>query len=333
VKHIVLNLVNGAIIGIANIIPGVSGGTMALILGFYERLIAAINNISFRTILIFLKSFSFKSKSLNDLKNEFKRIDGFFLLTIGAGALAAIVALAKLMPYLLQNYHDPTYGFFFGLILVSAIAPFKLIKKKTIPVFLTAVLAIILIVAVTNASTGDKLLEKEQTKLELKAKQAITTDTPQKSEIEITSFLYMFIIGAVAISAMILPGISGSFLLLLMGGYIDILKAVSSRDFPVLIAFAAGCIVGIALFSRLINYLLKKWHDLTMGFLVGLVVGSLWMIWPFKTSQLVGEKIVYLSNHLPATFGRSEILTLITMILGISVVTILLWIESKQEKT
>jgi len=133
VKHIVLNLVNGAIIGIANIIPGVSGGTMALILGFYERLIAAINNISFRTILIFLKSFSFKSKSLNDLKNEFKRIDGFFLLTIGVGALAAIFALAKLMPYLLQNYHDPTYGFFFGLILISTISPFRLIKKENSP--------------------------------------------------------------------------------------------------------------------------------------------------------------------------------------------------------
>jgi len=332
VKHIVLNLVNGAIIGIANIIPGVSGGTMALILGFYERLIAAINNISFRTILIFIKSFSFKSKSLNFLKAEFKRIDGFFLLTIGVGALAAIFALAKLMPYLLQNYHDPTYGFFFGLILISTISPFRLIKKKTVPVFLTAVLAIVLIVGVTNASSGDKLLEKEQTKLALKQTRDLTTNTPQKAEIEITYLLYMVLIGAVAISAMILPGISGSFLLLLMGGYIDILNAVSSRNLPVLFAFAVGCVVGIALFSRLINYLLKKWHDLTMGFLVGLVVGSLWMIWPFKTSQVVGEKIIYLSNHLPITFGRLEILTVITTILGISVVTILLWVESRKEK-
>ncbi len=141
----------------------------------------------------------------------------------------------------------------------------------------------------------------------------------------------MFIIGAIAISAMILPGISGSFLLLLMGGYITILNAVSSRNIPVLIVFTLGCVVGIALFSRLINFLLRKWHDLTMGFLVGLVVGSLWMIWPFKTTALVGEKTIFLSNKIPANFGMNEIYSLLAIITGIIIVTILLIIESKRE--
>ena len=110
---ILKNLFNGAIIGVANIIPGVSGGTMALILGFYERLISAINSISLKTIIIFLKLFSFKKESIDEFKDEFKRIDANFLITIGAGAILTIIALAKLMPVLLSDYHDPTYGFFF----------------------------------------------------------------------------------------------------------------------------------------------------------------------------------------------------------------------------
>ena len=324
------NLFNGAIIGIANIIPGVSGGTMALILGFYERLIGAINTISIKTIIILLKAFSFKKESIEDFKEEFKRIDASFLITIAIGALLAVVSLAKLMPILLQDYHDPTYGFFFGLILVSAISPYKLIKKKSISVFLIALIAIILIVAVSNSASGEKLLKKEQTKLELKQNKN-SVNIEQTNKIDIKNLLFMFIIGAIAISAMILPGISGSFLLLLMGGYITILNAVSSRNIPVLIVFTLGCVVGIALFSRLINFLLRKWHDLTMGFLVGLVVGSLWMIWPFKTTALVGEKTIFLSNKIPANFGMNEIYSLLAIITGIIIVTILLIIESKRE--
>jgi len=325
------NLFNGAIIGIANIIPGVSGGTMALILGFYERLIGAINTISIKTIIILLKAFSFKKESIENLKKEFKRIDASFLITIAIGALLAVVSLAKLMPILLQDYHDPTYGFFFGLILVSAISPYKMIKKKSISVFLIAVIAIILIVAVSNAASGEKLLKKEQTKLKLKHNKN-TTNVEETNKIDLKNLLFMFIIGAIAISAMILPGISGSFLLLLMGGYIEILNAVSSRNIPVLIAFTLGCIVGVALFSRLINFLLKKWHDLTMGFLVGLVIGSLWMIWPFKTFETVGKKTVFLSNKIPTNFGMNEIYSIITIITGIAVVTVLLIVENKDKK-
>ncbi len=326
------NLFNGAIIGVANIIPGVSGGTMALILGFYERLIDAINNISIQTIMIVLKAFRLKKENIEDLKEELKRIDASFLTTILIGALFSAVSLAKLMPILLQDFHDPTYGFFFGLILVSAISPYKLIKKKSLPVFIIAIIAIILIVSVTNAASGDKLLKKEQKKLELKQNKMVKENISQGANIDIGHLLTMFVFGAIGISAMILPGISGSFLLLLMGGYIDILNAVATRNFPVLFAFAFGCVIGIALFSRLINFLLKKWHDLTMGFLVGLVTGSLWMIWPFKTTALVGKKTVFLSNMIPNTIGSNEYITLLTTIAGIAIVTILLIVESKREK-
>jgi len=336
--NIISNLFNGAIIGVANIIPGVSGGTMALILGFYERLISAINSISIKTILIVLRAFSLKKKRITQLIEELKRIDAYFLITIVFGALLSIIALAKLMPILLQDYHDPTYGFFFGLILVSAISPYKLIKKKSIAVFLIAVFAIVLIVMVTNLASGNKLLEKEQTKIKLKQEKlknnVISRQADDKS-LDLKKIFFMFIIGAIAISAMILPGISGSFLLLILGGYIEILRALSAHNFPILISFSAGCLIGIMIFSRLINFLLRKWHDLTMGFLVGLVVGSLWMIWPFKTQMTIGhgtafEKVVHLSNTLPKVLGANELYTGLAIIAGIIIVLTLLIVESKR---
>ncbi len=331
--NIITQLFNGAIIGVANIIPGVSGGTMALILGFYERLIAAINNISVKTIWIFLKSLSLKKERLEEFKAEWKRIDAFFLVLITVGALFSVVALAKLMPILLEDYHDPTYGFFFGLILVSALSPYRLIKKKNLSVFIIALIAIVLIVLIANAASGERLLEKEKAKLEMKQKKAAGGEvSASASAFDIKLLLFMFILGAVAISAMILPGISGSFLLLLMGGYVDILNAVSSRNIPVLFVFAFGCLIGIALFSRLINFLLKRWHDLTMGFLVGLVVGSLWMIWPFKTSAVVGEKTVFLSNTIPSAFGGNEWLTIGLAVIGAAIVAVMLVVESRNQK-
>jgi putative membrane protein len=336
--NIISNLFNGAIIGVANIIPGVSGGTMALILGFYERLISAINSISIKTILIILKTFSLKKKNIEQLIEELKRVDAYFLITIAFGSLLSIISLARLMPILLQDYHDPTYGFFFGLILVSAISPYKLIKKKSIAVFLIAVFAIALIVMVTNLASGKKLLEKEQTKIKLKQeklKNDVITHKINENSLDVKKIFFMFIIGAIAISAMILPGISGSFLLLILGGYIEILKALSNHNFPILISFSAGCLIGVIIFSRLINFLLKKWHDLTMGFLVGLVVGSLWMIWPFKTQMTVGsgtvfEKVVHISNKLPEVLGVNELYTGFAIIAGIIIVMSLLIIESKR---
>ena len=130
--QLIRDLLKGVIIGVANIIPGVSGGTMALVLGIYGRMIGALNSISFSTVKNILGILRFNKTGLDNFKYELKRIDAFFLMRISAGALIAVVVLARLMMYLLVNWHDPTYGFFFGLVIASAIVPFKLIQKKNL---------------------------------------------------------------------------------------------------------------------------------------------------------------------------------------------------------
>ncbi|MFC1670070.1 DUF368 domain-containing protein [Spirochaetota bacterium] len=326
-------LFDGAVIGIANIIPGVSGGTMALVLGIYERIISAINNISLTTIKAVFGIFRFNKTGLESFKEEMKRIDALFLSTIMIGALIAIVAFAKLMTYLLKSWHDPTYGLFFGLVLVSVIAPYRLIRKKTFTVFLSAIIAMAAVFAVSTAVSGDAMLEKAKVKHELKIKkESSDNNLDKKSDKNILFFLYLFFLGAVSISAMILPGVSGSFLLLLMGGYFKILIAIVNRDLTVIAVFAAGCLFGLIAFSKLLNYLLKKWHDITMSFLVGLVMGSLWMIWPFKTSAVVGDEVIYLANRIPQSFGKLELYTLLTAFTGAALVVLFLLIEIRRNK-
>ncbi len=329
--NLIKNLAVGTVIGVANIIPGVSGGTMALVLGIYERLITAIHNISANTVKAVLFALSFKKERIEELKNELRKIDALFLVLIAIGAVGAIVALAKVMTFLLNEKHDQTYGFFFGLVLMSALAPFRLIKEKTISVFIIFLLAGASLVMLSNSMSGERLVEKAQVKYEMKIKkeQGITEETGPVSPARTASYIFFFIAGAIAISAMILPGVSGSFLLLLMGAYFDILKAIATKDLAILSVFSLGCIAGLLLFTRLLNLLLEKWHDLTMGALLGLVMGSLWLIWPFKTSQQVGDTTVYLFNHLPESAGANELLTFLAFLAGSLIVTALFIIEKR----
>jgi len=337
--QLIRNLLHGAVIGVANIIPGVSGGTLALVLGIYERLIAAIHNISLETVKTLLGIFRFNRASLVRLKTELRRIDAVFLATIAVGALTAIVALAELMTYLLKNWHDPTYGFFFGLVLISAVAPYKLIRKISIRSLVSVILAVALVVAISYAVSGEKLIEKARVKHELSVQKE--TDAQNRTDPEDTKsldpfhLLYIAFLGAVGISAMILPGVSGAFLLLVMGGYFDILQAIAVRDIPVLAVFLIGSLVGILAFTRLLNFLLKRFHDETMSFLLGLVIGSLWMIWPFKTTAVIGEgtihqETIYLANRLPESFGVNEVFTLIAFLAGASIVAVMVWAESRR---
>ncbi len=345
IKSSLKELLIGAVIGIANIIPGVSGGTMALVLGIYERLIVAVHNISFSTITNGLKILKFNKEGWQSFNNEFKRIDGLFLVKLVIGALIAIVSLAKLMTYLYSNHHDPTYGFFFGLVLVSAIVPYRLIKKKNITAVVITILAIVSVIGISESMSGDKLKGKARHKYKqelLKKQQASTTVNKKQNDstkvdkkkytTDISQLAFMLFLGAIAISAMILPGISGAFLMLLLGGYFEILDAISTRDWPVLIVFTVGCIFGIVVFSRLLNYLLKNWHDQTMAFLLGLVIGSLWMLWPFKTSEIIGHKPVYLANTIPAGFSVNELSTIVSIIIGIAIVGLMIRYEGKGEE-
>ncbi len=323
-------LLRGAAIGIANIIPGVSGGTLALLLGIYERLIAAIKSISASTVFSVFGLLKFNKKALEKFKEEMRKIDAMFLILLTVGAAAAIIALASLMTYLLEKQHDPTYGFFFGLVAVSVIVPCRMMKKKRPASFITALLAVILVIGLSVSMSGDRLLEKEQKKLEIKASE--TVDNESAGELTLLRSGYLFVVGGISVSAMILPGISGSFLLLLFGVYFDILRAITTRDFPVLAVFAAGCVLGLLLFTRLLNWLLAKWHDQTMGFLMGLVLGSLWAIWPFKTTAVVGEKTIYLSNTFPGGFGANELITIATFLIGALIVAGFILLEEKLRK-
>ena len=306
---------------------------MALVLGFYERLVSAIHSISPKTIKSLLNVLRGKENSFENFKTELERIDAFFLFKLTVGALVAIVALAKVMTFLLVEWHDPTYGFFFGLVLLSVVSPFQLIKRKSFSVIVFSLIGAVSVWGISNAVSGDDLIEKAQIKHELKLqKEAQQGHDPPSANKEtahrsVTTYLVFFMMGVIAISGMILPGISGSFLLLLMGGYFEMLKAIVDRDFSLLSVFALGCLVGVLLFTRLLNYLLRQFHDHTLGALLGLVMGSLWAIWPFKETAQVGEEIIYLSNRIPDSLGATEWMTAIAVIMGMVVIAFFLKVE------
>ncbi|HNR86956.1 MAG TPA: DUF368 domain-containing protein [Spirochaetota bacterium] len=327
-KQHVRDIFYGVIVGVANIIPGVSGGTMALVLGFYERLIGGIHNISGATVLSFFKALTLRRERIDAFKAEFDRIEGPFLLKLAIGAGISIGSLAKIMSYLLVKQHDPTYGFFFGLVLVSAFTPWSLIKKKTLPTILAFLIAVAGIIAVSESMSREEIIQKAEARQRI-ALQATESGAPAGAGVGVARLGFFFAAGAISISAMILPGISGSFVLLLMGGYFDILRAISSLDLLILGVFAAGCLGGIVVFTRILNYLLGRFYDPTLGFLLGLVVGSLWVIWPFKESMQVGAETVYLANRLPASVGANELITLAAFAAGCVIVAVMIYIERR----
>jgi putative membrane protein len=327
--QIVVNLLKGVAIGLANIIPGVSGGTMALILGIYQRLITAIGNMGPNTVRAVFRG-------RQAFIDEMKRIDAFFLGLLFVGAMVAIVAVAKLLTYLLEHQHDPTYGFFFGLVLVSVIVPYKMIKRMGPGPVISCIVAIAMVVGLALAMSGQQRLESAQKKAQMKAAAAAEVSSAagsQKHKVprDAKTVILFFVSGAVAISAMILPGISGSFMLLLMGVYFDVLACVTGKQLVLLGIFALGCLVGLLLFTRLLKFLLARYHDVTMAYLLGLVVGSLYAIWPFKNYGMAGGKRVDMENILPAAFGQNEVLTLVAALLGCAIVAAFIWIERRQQ--
>ena len=328
----------GIIIGVGNIIPGVSGGTLALVLGIYERLINALNQLSGRTVKTMLNALTFRREAVRKLRVELERIDAYFLALLGTGAVLAVVALSKLITYLLIEKHDPTYGFFMGLILFSIIVPYRLLKRRTVACLASAVVAAGLVYFLSTMQTSEEKLANARLKYELKHKTSIhlpaadgVADTPAIA-VDSGQLLKFFGTGAIAISAMILPGISGSFLMVLMGVYFDVLQSISAFNVPLLIVFTAGCGFGIVVFTKLLNFILHRYHDLTMSFLIGLMVGSLVEIWPFKHTEPVGDTLVYLNNLLPSRFGQNELLTLICFAAGGLIVLAFVAYETSNKK-
>ena len=293
----------GLLIGVANIIPGVSGGTFALLLGIYERLVGAVRAVNLGTLRRVPGLFSAPGREI--FRREWRRIDGTFLVVLGAGAAAAILASSSPIKYLLARHPAPTLAFFTGLILPSMAVPYGLMKRRGPAEAGLALAGAALVVGISflNAGAGGS-----------------------------ASWPVMFLCAVLAVSAMVLPGISGSFLLLVLGQYGHVIGALDSlnswaaggfapREFPLAAAgllgtFGAGAVVGLAAFTRLLAWLLKRFHSRTMGFLTGLIAGSLWTLWPFKDYAAAGG-IPGAANVWPARFDATVGWSLAAFVLGL----------------
>ena len=334
--HLILVL-KGCCIGVANIIPGVSGGTMAVMLGIYERLVRALHYIGFSTVRKLSAIFTLKKGAISEARVELHRIDFGFLIAITFGALLAVVASARLIIYLLTEQHDPTYGFFFGLVLTSVIIPFKMLKRFTVKECVCLLLAAGLTVGLTLSMSGEKRLENEQQKHELSDKSRpgeVSAVAPQGTSKDanhaVGQLLYLTLCSAIAVSAMILPGISGSFIFLLLGVYFDILAAVNDRDWIVIGFVAWGGIVGLLAFTRLLNYVLGHHHNLTVSFLIGLMLASLYGLWPFRSYEMVGQERIDIAHILPET-NMNLAITVLAALIGCGVVLLFYRLESQRE--
>lgn len=315
----------GFCLGTANIIPGVSGGTFLLIFNIYERVFAILDQIN-KTNVIFILScvarIVFKPdrrSSVRDLTEFLIKHDFFFLIKLMTGAVIAIITLSSLMKYLLTHHFSPTYSLFFGLILVSIIIPVNMLKKKKLSLLIFAFLGAVATIYVTYAVNPYEKAKKKSDhyKIQYEQNQEInrpradhdtrtdmTSDqsTAWKGSYTAPEFLYAFFCGAVAVSAMVLPGISGSLVLILMGEYFVVIKAISGLKtldpghMIFLGCFGLGIAAGGLLFAKFINLVLSRYYDPTMAFLSGLMAGSLYALWPFKKAIVMAREYVKEGN-------------------------------------
>ena len=250
--------IKGACMGAADVIPGVSGGTIAFITGIYDQLIGSINSINAEALKLF-----FTGK----FKEFWKHINGTFLLSLFCGILFSVVALAGLMQYLLESHPIQTWAFFFGLIVASSLFILRGIEGWNLKAVIFLILGVGLGVTVCTLSP---------------------TTTPD-------ALWFIFLSGAIAICAMILPGISGSFILLILGKYKFIMEAITGlttgqavgENLVILGVFAVGAVCGIIAFSRVLNWLLSRYHKQTLLVLAGFIIGSLVKVWPWSNMEAI----------------------------------------------
>ncbi|MEM9052900.1 MAG: DUF368 domain-containing protein [Bacteroidota bacterium] len=292
----------GVGMGAADVVPGVSGGTIAFITGIYEELIETISNISLGSLQTLFKE---------GVKPFWKEINGNFLLGLFAGIFLSLISLAKLITFLLDAHPIAIWSFFFGLVLASVPLVAKSIKNWSGSRYFGfgagAVIAYLI------------------------------TELPPVEDPGAT--WYLFASGMIAICAMILPGISGSFILLLLGSYSTVLQAVNDRDLLSIGIFGGGCIVGILAFSRFLKWMFARYHDVTIAVLSGFLLGSLNKLWPWKNTleSFVkhegepDEEIVPLvqENILPSTFSELNgvdsqfLLAVVLAVAGIAIIFVM----------
>ena len=287
----------GFCMGAADVVPGVSGGTMAFILGIYEELIGAIR--SFDTAFV-KRLFSLRIKAALD------HVPWPFLLALVVGIFTAIFSLAKVLSWLLENRPVSIWSFFFGLVLASIFTVSRHLKKWDLPLIAWLILGAI----------GAYLLVG-----------MVPVSTPE-------TWWFLILSGVIAICAMILPGISGSFILVLLGKYDYLLRAVNHRDFLTLALAAMGAAIGLISFVRLLSWLLKRHHDVTIAVLTGLMLGALRKVWPWKETleSFIDKdgsvKALVQANILPPLWNAEVTLALFLGIVGFLAVFFLnLWAE------
>jgi len=286
----------GVGMGAANVIPGVSGGTIAFITNIYEDLINSLKALDLVAIRLF---FTFKFKELA----RYIHLD--FLIVLFAGIGLSIISLGKLLDYLFRFYPVQVWAFFFGLILASVYFVGQKIYRWNMGVILMLILGTSIAVMISFL----------------------------KPATENSSFVYLIICGVVAMSSMLLPGLSGSFVLILMGNYqLIFLKAVPEFDLGIIIPVGVGSILGLILLSRFISFILDRYRDATIALLTGFILGSLLIIWPWKheiyledqLGNLVikeGEKVIQsYERYMPAITELDTIIAILLIIIGIVIV-------------
>lgn len=274
-RNYLLLVIKGCCMGAADVVPGVSGGTIAFITGIYEELINSIKSINLTSLQLLFQG---------QFKEFWKKINGNFLISVVCGIGISIFSLAKLMNYLLSTHPIEIWSFFFGLIIASALLVAKEIRKWDIFTFLALAAGCVSAYTITVLSPAS---------------------TPQ-------TWWFIMLSGAIAICAMILPGISGAFILLLLGKYTYIMAAVSELRIGIILLFAVGAVIGIISFSHFLSWLLKNYHTLTIALLTGFMLGSLNKVWPWKESleffkDTHGiQQVLIEKNVSPATFGTLQ---------------------------
>ena len=284
-NNIIGILVRGMAMGAADIVPGVSGGTIAFITGIYERLINALKSINLKALKILFQS---------GIGTAWKHIDGSFLLVLFSGIMISVLTLAKFLQWAMEHYPQMLWAFFFGLIISSALYIGKKIPNWNISVVLALLIGIVVAFS-------------------------ITLIVPAEAS---TAKWMVFLSGSIAICAMILPGISGSFILLLMGMYAHVLGAVNDRDIFFILIFMAGCLIGLLLFSHLLSWMFKHYHSVSLAVLTGFMIGALNKVWPWQNiisyrTNSHGEEVPFLMKSvLPDAYqGEAMLLAVILMIL------------------
>ncbi|SFW28479.1 DUF368 domain-containing protein [Cellulophaga fucicola] len=291
----------GLAMGAADVVPGVSGGTIAFISGIYEELIETINNVNFSL---------FKTLKEEGFKVMWTKLNGNFLVALFLGIGISVLSLAKGISWLLENHPVLVWSFFFGLVVASIIIIAKSIEKWNAAAIIGLILGAVVAYYITTLPVSDNS----------------------------ASLPFLFLSGALAICAMILPGISGAFILVLLGSYKTILDAVHSYDIKTIAIVGAGAIFGLLSFARLLKWMFHHQKNLTLAVLTGFILGSLAKIWPWKTvlkTKVFGDKIIPVveQNVSPFSFnGDNQLLAAVLLaVLGFSLIFILEKVASKNK--